>query len=208
MSLALVARHAAQNPRPRAVLDSIFAQPEYLWQDRADPFAPLRRAWHWLMRYLDSLRADSPLLYRGLIAVLVIVLLVIFGHAAWVMYRTMRVAAAREVEQDMARREVRDAAWYAREAGRLAREGRYAESIEADFQRLMLQLDARALVRFHPSRTPNEYVREPGLSPAARHELSELVRRLYAYVFARVPCGPAELEEWRAHASLERYAAA
>jgi hypothetical protein len=194
--------------RVRAVIDSVFAGPQYRWETPLDPFAPLRRAWIWLVTWFQGLRAESPATYWALIVLLALVLLAILGHAAWVTWRTVRSDAAAELRGITARTEVRNAAWYAREAERLAAAGHFAEAIQADFLRLVLQLDARQLVRFHPSRTPNEYAREATLSPDARRELGELVRRLYAYVFARVPCGAEELRDWKARAAPERYARA
>jgi hypothetical protein len=194
--------------RLRAVIDSVFAGPQYQWETPLDPFAPLRRAWLWLVTWFQELRAASPPTYWILVGILVLILLTILGHAAWVAWRTVSSDAAAELRDAPSRLEIRNAAWYGREAERLAAAGRFAEAMQADFLRLVLQLDARQLVRFHPSRTPNEYVREPTLSPDSRRELGELVRRLYAYVFARVPCGPDELRDWKARAVPERYARA
>jgi hypothetical protein len=73
---------------------------------------------------------------------------------------------------------------------------------------LVLALDARRLLKFHPANTPAEYGREAELPGSAREEFSELVRRLYGYAFARRPCGPAEYAEWRALSAPERYAPA
>jgi hypothetical protein len=84
----------------------------------------------------------------------------------------------------------RGAAWYRAEADRLAGAGKYREAIQADFTALILALDSRRLVRFHPSKTPGEYVAE-------RSDLGGVVRALYAYLFARAPCGPAEFGAWR-----------
>jgi hypothetical protein len=208
MSVGLAQGAGEGTERLRAVIDSVFAGQQYRWETPLDPFAPLRRAWVWLVGWLQGLRAESPSAYWALIALLVVVLAAILGHAAWVAWRTVSGDAAAELRGAAPRREVRDAAWYAREAERLAAAGRYAEAMQADFLRLVLQLDARQLVRFHPSRTPNEYAREATLSPEARRELGELVRRLSAYVFARVPCGAAELREWQSRAAPERYARA
>jgi hypothetical protein len=173
-----------------------------------DPLAPLRRAWDWLLRSLDVLRTQSPELYRVLVGVLVAVLALILAHAVWVAYRTMRGDATREIGFAMAGPEVRGAAWYAGEADRLAKEGRFAEAVQADFIRLMLELDARQIVHFHPSRTPNEYARDPSLAPASQTDLTDLVRRLYAYAFGRARCGEDELREWQVRARVERYARA
>jgi hypothetical protein len=201
-------REALGGDRLRTVIDSVFSSPEYRWQEVIDPFAPLRRAWQWLGEWIQSLRAEAPSLYWLLIGTLVLVLLGIFGHAIWVMYRTVRRDAAADPAAITSSVGVRDAAWYAREAERLAAAGHFVEAIQADFVRLLLELDARRLVRFHPSRTPNEYAREPSLSAGARRDLADLVRRLYAYAFARVPCGSDELRDWRARAATDRYARA
>jgi Domain of unknown function (DUF4129) len=209
MTLALLAqRGAPPDDRLRAVIDSVFARPAYNWQQPIDPFAPLRRLWLWLVRLFQTLRAENPSLYWIIVVAVLVILLAILAHAFFVTYQTVRADAGTEVTGDETRVEIRDAAWYGREAARLANAGHYAEAIQADFLRLVLQLDARRIVHFHPSRTPGEYVRETGLSPESRRELATLVSRLYAYAFARVPCGAAELREWRDHASADRYARA
>jgi hypothetical protein len=99
-------------------------------------------------------------------------------------------------------------AWYQQEAEELAAAGRYAEAIQADFLALVLALDARKLLRFHPSKTPAEYANESQLTPAAAAEFRELVRRVYGYAFARWPCDADAYARWRAEADPERYAAA
>jgi hypothetical protein len=204
----IIGLQTAGEERVRAVIDSVFSQPRYRWQQAIDPFAPLRRAWLWLNQLFDSLRAESPLAYRMLIALLVLVLAAVLLHAAWVAYRTVRGGTAGEIRSAGAAAPVRDAAWFAREAARLEAAGRYAEAMQADFLRLVLELDARRLVRFHPSRTPNEYSREPTLSAESRRELAALVRRLYAHAFAGLPCRHADLLDWRSRAATDRYAPA
>ena len=193
----------------RAVLDTVFAGSHYRWEGRNDPFGVIRRAWLGVQRFLLDLRDRNPDVFRVLLWLLVAVLVVIVAHAAWVAVRTVRDASRHE------RREggtglpaSRDAAWYAAEAARLAAEGRYAEAVQADFLRLALELDARRVARFHPSKTPGEYVREAAIPEERRAELRELVRTLYAYAFARVPCDRAAFEAWRARALADRYAPA
>jgi hypothetical protein len=202
----VIVQGSVPDDRWRAVLDSVFARPAYRWETPLDPFAPFRKAWFWLVHLLQTLRTASPSLYWIVIGAVVALLATILFHAFFVTYRTVRADVHEDVQSNAAPVEVRDAAWYGREAERLASEGRYAEAMEADFLRLILQLDARRIVRFHPSRTPNEYVRDAGLSADARRELGELVRRLYRFAFARVPCGLSDLRDWRALAAVERYA--
>ena len=98
--------------------------------------------------------------------------------------------------------------WYRGEAERLAKAERFREAVQADFLGLILELDERRLVRFQPSKTPGEYAAEPGLADPARQALQHLVRLLYGYAFARLPCGAGEFGAWRELARPERYAPA
>jgi hypothetical protein len=208
-AVLLSARDAAAADSLRAVLDSVFAAPEYRWVERPNPLAFLTRWWRWLADWLARVQDRHPevfwVLFWGLVAVLALVLV----HAGWVMFQTIR-AAATPPSADARRttREIHDASWYRREALRLAAEGLYPEAMQADFLALVLELDARRIVRFHPSKTPNEYTGEAGLARESRESLRALVRALYGYAFARVPCGPDEFAEWRRRTAPEQYAAA
>jgi hypothetical protein len=137
---------------------------------------------------------------------LLVLVLAIFAHAAWLFLRTIRAGVRPGAGIPDAGSVRRDQSWYRREADRLAAEGRFAEAIQADFLALVLALDAWQLVRFHPSKTPAEYGREARLASLALEEFRALVLSLYGYAFARRPCGPGEFAAWRAMATPERYA--
>lgn len=193
----------------RAVLDTVFAAADYRWVDRPNPLAFLTRWWRLLADWLQRAQERHPevfwVFFWGLIAVLVLVLV----HAGWVLVQTIRAASApAAVDAQASAREIHGASWYRREALRLAADGRYPEAMQADFLALVLELDARSIVRFHPSKTPNEYAGEAGLRGETRESFRALVRTLYGYAFARVPCGPEEFAEWRRRSMPELYAAA
>ena len=193
----------------RATLDSVFADPAYRWVERPPPLAFLARWWQALIAWLDGLQSLHPDFFFALMAGLIVVLVAIFVHAVWIMAITMRAARApAEGGRGPLPAAVRGSAWYRSAADRLALEGRYAEAIQSDFLALVLELDARQVVRYHPSKTPNEYSYEAGLSPEARGAFRDLVRLLYGYAFARRPCGPADFAAWRSLAAAERYAVA
>ncbi|MDX2120158.1 MAG: hypothetical protein SF070_03730 [Gemmatimonadota bacterium] len=192
----------------RAVLDTVFQAEAYQWVERPHPLAFLGRWWRALLQWLGDLERSQPTLFWALFWVMIAVLLLIFIHAAWVMLRTIRSAAAPGGGEAGAAAEARGAAWYRGEAERLALAGRFPEAMQADFVALVLELDARRVLRFHPSKTPNEYTYEAGLAGEARDGFRGLVRSLYGYAFARWPCGPDEYAEWRRAAVAERYAAA
>jgi hypothetical protein len=193
----------------RTVIDAVLAQGQYQVAAPRDPWAPVRRLWSLTLDALDRLRTDNPLVYRGLVWFLVAVLLAIVAHAMWVAARTIQVGSAAETKERLQPLSApRDASWYAQEAARLAAAGRFADAMQADFLRLMLELDARNVTRFHPSRTPGEYTRDPRLSAASLDELRALVRSLYAHAFARVPADASAWEVWRARATADRYAPA
>lgn len=192
----------------RAVLDSVFAAPEYRWVERPETYAVLRRWMRAAQQWLLDVQETHPALFKLLLAGLVLLVIAIFLHAAWIFLQTVRAAGSGGPGATMAPAARRDQAWYRGEADRLAGLGRYAEAMQYDFLALVLALDAASLVRFHPSKTPGEYTREARLSPEARVQFRALVRDLYGYVFARRPCGLLEFEAWRALAAPERYAPA
>jgi len=208
-AVLLSVRDAAQADSLRAVLDSVFAAPEYRWVERPNPLAFLNRWWRLLAEWLQRIQERHPevfwVLFWGLVAVLALILV----HAGWVMFQTIRAASSpASAATRGAGLEIHGAAWYRREALRLAAEGRYPEAMQADFLALVLDLDARQVLRFHPSKTPNEYTGEAKLAGESRESFRALVRTLYGHAFARVPCGPAEFVEWRRRTAPEQYAAA
>lgn len=193
----------------RAVLDSVFAAPAYQWTEPPHPFAFLSRWWNALADWLAGLRETAPQLFELLFWGLVVILVLIFVHAGWVMVRTVRSAGAAADRGELnTGPERHDAAWYRRRASSLADEGRYVEAMPLDFLALVLELDQRQVLRYHPSKTPIEYTLEARLPEPASGELRELVRALYGYVFARRPCGPEEYRSWRARTDGQHYAAA
>lgn len=192
----------------RAVLDSVFRAPAYRWRTEKDPLALLHRWWAELKEWFRALQESNPIGYRVVMYLLVGVLVVILLHALWVLYRTIGAPPATDQQLALPDGSPRTVTWYRRESERLALEGRYAEAIQADFLALVLALDAQQVLRFHPSKTPAEYLQESRLPPAAAVEFRDLVRRVYGYAFARWPCGPEEYAQWRSQAAPDRYAAA
>lgn len=186
----------------------MFADPAYRWAEASNPLAFLLRWWLALVRWLERLQERHPQTFQLLLWGLLAILVAIFVHAGWLLYRTVRAGtASRQGQAGPAAPAPRGAAWYRQEALRLAGLGRYVEAMQSDFLALVLDLDTRHLVRFHPSKTPREYTEEVQLPGPDRRELGELVRSLYQYAFARAPCGAAEYAAWHQRADHERYAA-
>lgn len=193
----------------RSLLDSVFTSDAYQWVERPHPFAFLVRWWFEFKRWLAGLEQTQPTFYWTMVWVLTAVLAAILVHAVWVMVRTLKAAGAPEqARENRSMPERRGAAWYRREAQRLAREGKYPEAMQADFLGLVLELDQRGTLKFHPSKTPNEYSYEVSSGELARVGFRELVRALYSFAFARQPCGPNEFQQWHQQTRAELYAAA
>ncbi len=183
----------------RAVLDSVFAAPEYRWAETPASRRLLHEWWARLVEWLTGLRADNPAVFRMLLGALLLVLLLILAHGAWVVWRTVRGAAAptggrprREPD------EVRDGAWYRRAADGAAAEGRIADALQLAFVALALGLEADGLLTYHPSKTPAECAGEARLAGADRTRLDGLVRSLYGCAFGGDACGVDEYHRWLA----------
>jgi len=192
----------------RAVLDSVFRSRAYVWSDEPRGALLLREWWLRLRDWLDALRSGHPTLFVALIVALILILAVILIHGIVVMLLTVRGAAARDGAAPRALAPRRGAAWYLREADALAERGRYAEAMQSAFVGLALELDERGVLRFHPSKTPGEYVREARLAPGERAALGSLVSVLYSVVFGGAPFGALEYQRWRAAGGAEWHATA
>ena len=113
----------------RAVLDSVFAAPAYRWADEPPLLRLLREWWHRLTGWLEGLRIGNPAAFRLFGFALLVLLVLVLAHGAWVVWRTVRGAAtADDAGPTPAEREARDAAWFFRAADRAAGEGRTADA--------------------------------------------------------------------------------
>lgn len=188
----------------RAVLQKVFEDPAYHWVTPRDPLAPFKRWLDRLAQWFDQLSTAHPTIGYFLIAILTIVLVVILVHGAWVVAATIRRASEKDASPGLVRIvEKRDAAWHRRESARLSREGRFAEALMEEFWALIGDLESRELVRFHPSKTPGEYLLEPRLGAADRTLLCSLVDQLYTLVFAGRGCRAEDVLAWRTMAMKE-----
>jgi hypothetical protein len=192
----------------RVVLDSVFADPIYDWAERPALLGWLSRGWQWLTRTLQSFQDNNPDMFRWFVTGLIVALGLIVLHAAWVVFRTTRAASASDARATVAKLPApRTEVWFRAHASELAAAGHFPEALMAAFHALVLDLDRQGMVRYHPSKTPREYVGDQRLAPDDRHRLDSLVAALYGHVFGHEPCNEAEYRSWMADAS-ERWHAA
>jgi hypothetical protein len=193
----------------RAALDRVFASPAYRWAETPAPVRWLRDGWTRLGDWLAGLRADNPAAFRLLVFALLIALLAILAHGAWVVWQTVRGAATPDDgARPPDRAEPRDAAWYLREADLAAAAGRTRQALQLAFVALALTLDGQGLLRYHPSQTPGEVAREARLAGDDRERLRRLVHALYAHVFGGRQCGAEDYYRWREAIAQPWHAAA
>jgi uncharacterized protein DUF4129 len=192
-----------------AALRAVFAAREYQWTG-----TETSSTWVWLMErlqraleWLDNLRLAFPIHYYILLGALTLLLIAILVHLTWVVWRSLR-PALRPGAPAAVTGPVRDAAWHLAEALRLGAAGRFAEALAHRFLAAVLELDARRVLQFHPSKTPGEYAWEARLDDPGRAELAGLVASLYRHLFGAEPCDAAEWQRFDAQAAgLEVYAA-
>jgi hypothetical protein len=185
----------------RAALDSVFRSPAYDWRSPDVALSWLRERWLALLAWLGTIRDANPLVYRILLALLVVILVAILLHAGWILYRTVQRAdrGAEEAAVPGAV-PVLGAAWFSAEADRLAGEGRFADAVQAAFVALAHRLDELGLLQYHPSRTPAECARDARLGEGDRSRLRRLVRELYSAAFGAGAFSAEDYRRWRAEA--------
>jgi hypothetical protein len=185
-----------------AVLRAVFAAREYQWTRTGRS-----STWAWLMEWLrrglewlERLRLTFPIHYYVLLGILTLVLIAILVHLTWVVRRSLR-PSVRLGAPAVTTGPIRDAAWHLAEALRLSAAGRFAEALAHRFLAAVLDLDARRVLQFHPSKTPAEYAREARLDDVGRSELAGLVASLYRHVFGGAPCDAAEWQRFDTRAA-------
>ena len=188
----------------RAALREVFARPEYRWNERPDPWAWIVAVWDRLLDWLDGLQRGHPAGFKVLLALLTLVLVGLLAHMGYVVWRitrpTARTPAWGEGAGGIGAPELADGRAHRLGAEELARAGRYAEALAHRFVALVLDLERRRALAFHPSKTPAEYVGEARLDAAGRASLAELVAGLYRHVFGGIPCDEGGYREFGAAA--------
>ena len=191
----------------RAALRVVFTGREYRWTEPSSTWTWLMARWQLLLDWLESLRVAYPVRYYVVLGALTLVLVAIVAHLTWVVWRSLR-----PVDQAPAPAQAapppRDAAWHLAEALRLGAAGRFVEALAHRFLAVVLDLDRRRVVQFHPSKTPAEYATEARLDETGRSELAELVASLYRHLFGGAPCDAEQWQRFDARANgLRLYAA-
>lgn len=184
----------------RAALDSVFRSAAYDWRPPDITAAWFTKQFRALLAWLDSLRTLNPVAYRLFLAALIIVLLAIILHAAWIMVHTARRAEQGADTDAMPAPAARGQAWFDAEADRLAGEGKFAEAVQAAFVALARRLDALGLLQYHASLTPAECAREARLTESDRSRLRRLVAELYRVAFGSGEFGADAYRRWRSEA--------
>ncbi len=202
------------SPRPgqtpeaiREALEEIFTAPEYQWNRPRSLFDVVGEWLSSISEVLQRLHATHPLGYYVLVGLLTAVLLAVLTHFAYVLWQVIRPQPTPAIQRLDNSPASRGAAWYLQRAHRLMQAGRYAEALGSRFRSLLLTLDRRRIVDFHPSKTPREYLAEIRLDPDGQSIFVSLVRELYRHLFGAVPCTASDVQWFDAAATgLERHA--
>ncbi len=185
-----------------AELRDIFAGPEYNWVDVRDPWAWARQVFDTIVQWFGDLYQHHPLIYIVLVASLVVVLVTVFVHFAFLIVQALKPRTGGARGGATGHVLIKDAGWYRREAVRSERDGNFVQALVMRFFALVLEMDRRELVVFNPSKTPIEYVHEARLPPDHRGQFQTLVDRLYAHVYGGEAVTPDALQDFERQASV------
>ncbi len=174
----------------KRALEEVFARPAYSWTTQPSVQQWLSERWLGLRDWLDAFERGNPALFRVFLAALVLLLVAMLVHIGYVLWQVLRSrpGAGAHAAPSALPATTLNAAGHLARADELARAGAWAEALGHRFLALALELDARRAVRFHPSKTPAEYIGEARLDPPGRDALTDLVGRLYRHVFGAAPC--------------------
>lgn len=181
----------------------MFARPEYRWVTGRSLLQWLAEQVGRLLDWLSRTQQGHPGAFKLLVVGLSIALVAMLAHMAYVVWRITRPTARTPAPGGLVDgMRLDDARAHRERADALARAGRYTEALAHRFVAVVLDLDAREAIKFHPSKTPAEYIGEARLDPSGRASLADLVARLYRHLFGAVPCDERAYHEFTAEAEL------
>jgi hypothetical protein len=200
--MPVVAQGVAPDSLRRAIAE-VFARPEYRWGPEDTPLRWLRQLLDRFLQWLERARDLHATGFRIGFWALAAILLALLVHVTVIVWRITRptartpgrAAGPRGVVPD-------DAPAHRARAEALARDGRYTEALAHRFVALVLELEERRALTFHPAKTPAEYVREARLDGSGRASLLDLVGRLYGHLFGGLPCDERCYREFAAEAEV------
>ncbi len=172
----------------RRAVAEVFARPEYRWEDSRVLLRWLGMQWFSFLDWLNALHSRHPAQYAVLLTAAIVLLVAILVHLGYIAVRILRPMLSTESAPLATDRPVDEVGAHLDQAARLATAGRYAEALAHRFAALLLRLDARRAVSFHPAKTPAEYLGEARVDAEGQDGLRALVVTLYRHVFAAVPC--------------------
>jgi hypothetical protein len=179
----------------KRALAEVFSRPSYDWVDRRSLGSWLGERWVAVVDWFEAVEQSNPALFKLIIAALVVLLVVLIVHISYTLWRILRRAPEPAAAVAAPGSAAWDARAHVRRADALAAEGRWPEALGHRFLALVLELDRLRALRFHPSKTPAEYVGEANLDSRGRASLADVVSRLYSHVFGAAPC---DAEAYRA----------
>jgi hypothetical protein len=177
-------------------MNDVFAAPQYDWSEVSDPFAWIRKRYYELVDWFAVLHQEHPITYWILLGVMLVLLTATLAHFSYLIYRALRPRQAPAEQATGRRRAVRDATWYLREAHRLEDEGNLLGALVMRFGSLVMELDRRNIVKFDPSKTPIEYVREATVLNEGRDLFRRLVAGVYRHAYGGEPVTREGLREF------------
>ncbi len=176
----------------RTVLQQVFETDDFRWEETPEVTSWLMARFQELMLWLQGLQDSSPATYWTAMAIALLLLVAILIHFGYLIVKALRYRPETGVPTAPRLAEVWDDESHLREARRLSEAGRFGEALGHRFTALVLRLDRRRALRFHPAKTPAEYAREAKVDEAGRSLLDTLVVDLYGHVFGGAPCTSAQ----------------
>ncbi len=192
----MIQTHQVSSDSIGQALQEVFAAPAYQW-DR--PRSIFDLVGEWLLRVGEAfqrLQESHPLAYYVVLGLLTGLLFAILAHFSYLVWRVIRASPETGSATLPKRVFPHDARWFMSETNRLMREGYFTEALASRFRALLLSLDQRQVVRFHPSKTPAEYLPEIRLDNDQRRVFGGLIGELYRHLFGGKPCTETEVRRF------------
>jgi hypothetical protein len=180
----------------RQAVREVFADPAYQWERPRSISSLLGEWFRRVQEVFERLQESHPLAYYVVLGLLTGLLIAILAHFAYLVWRVIGARPKSPATAVLKRKSPHGAQWYMDESRRLMSEGQFAEALASRFRALLLNLDRLQVIRFHPSKTPAEYLPEIRLDDNERSVFGGLIGELYGHLFGGVPCSQTEVRRF------------